>query len=27
VMTGTINISQSSYFYPRLATSITRVNS
>jgi Flp pilus assembly protein TadG len=27
VMTGTINIFQSSYFYPRLATSITRVNS
>jgi Flp pilus assembly protein TadG len=27
VMTGTINIYQSSYFYPRLATSITRVNS
>ena len=27
VMTGTINILQSSYFYPRLATSITRVNS
>ena len=27
VMTGTINIYQRSYFYPRLATSITRVNS
>jgi hypothetical protein len=27
VMTGTINIYQSSYFYPRLGTSITRVNS
>jgi Flp pilus assembly protein TadG len=27
VMTGTININQSSYFYPRLSTSITRANS
>jgi Flp pilus assembly protein TadG len=27
VMTGTINISQSSYFYPRLSTSIARINS
>jgi Flp pilus assembly protein TadG len=27
VLTGTINISQSSYFYPRLSTSVTRVNS
>jgi len=26
-MTGTISISQSSFFYPRLSTSITRVNS
>ena len=27
VMTGTINIYQSMYFYPRLSTTITRVNS
>jgi Flp pilus assembly protein TadG len=27
VMTGTINIYQTSYFYPRLSTLITRVNS
>jgi len=27
VLSGTINISQSSFFYPRLSTSVTRVNS
>jgi Flp pilus assembly protein TadG len=27
VFTGTINIAQSSYFYPRLSTTVTRVNS
>jgi Flp pilus assembly protein TadG len=27
VLTGTINIYQSSFFYPRLSTSVTRVNS
>jgi hypothetical protein len=26
-LTGTVNIYQSSYFYPRLSTSVTRVNS
>jgi hypothetical protein len=26
-LTGAINIYQSSYFYPRLSTSVTRVNS
>jgi Flp pilus assembly protein TadG len=27
VLTGTININQTSYFYPRLSNSVTRVNS
>jgi hypothetical protein len=27
VFTGTINIHQTSYFYPRLSNSVTRVNS